>query len=91
MSDTSEVLSGRPGDDPGHRTRIVITINGRPFDAPREHMTGRELLQLADLPLTNQLFLEVPGTCDDKPIGLDTVVDLRSGMAFYDVPVGTFG
>jgi len=39
----------------------------------------------------NQLFLEVPGPGDDRPIGLDETVTLRSGMRFYDVPVGNFG
>jgi hypothetical protein len=54
-------------------------------------MTGRELLELAGLPETNQLFLEVPGPAEDHPVGLDTEIKLRAGMAFYDVPVGTFG
>jgi hypothetical protein len=54
-------------------------------------MTGAELLSLAGLPADNQLFLEVPGPGDDRPIRPDEPVKLRPGMKFYDVPVGTFG
>jgi hypothetical protein len=71
--------------------KIKIFINDTHYEAPKPVMTGHELLQLAKLPETNQLFLEVPGPKDDKPVGLDEPVDLRPGMKFYDVPVGTFG
>ena len=77
--------------DKGHGHGIDITINGHPYEAPAKHMTGRELLHLAGLPEANHLFLEVPGPDDDQPIELDKRIKLREGMAFYDVPVGTFG
>lgn len=70
---------------------IEITINGHPYVAPKKHMTGRELLHLAGLPEANHLFLEVPGPGDDPPVEPDKKIKLRKGMAFYDVPVGTFG
>ena len=76
---------------PDTSRKVQIFINDERYHAPKPSMTGRELLQLASLPETNQLFLEVPGPGDDKPIGLDVEVDLRPGMKFYDVPVGTFG
>lgn len=71
--------------------KIKIFINDKHYEAPKPTMTGRELLQLADLPETNQLFLEVPGPKDDQPVGLEEPVELKPGMKFYDVPVGTFG
>lgn len=73
------------------KKRLRIFINDQPYFAPEPTMTGRELLILAGLPETNQLFLDVPGPGDDRPIGPDEPIELRSGMKFYDVPVGTFG
>jgi hypothetical protein len=71
--------------------RIRIFVNEQPFFAPNPSMTGAEILALAGLPEGNQLFLEVPGPGDDRPIRPDEPVHLHSGMKFYDVPVGTFG
>ena len=71
--------------------KIKIFINDEHYDVPKPVMTGRELLRLANLPETNQLFLEVPGPEDDRPIAPEETVELRPGMKFYDVPVGTFG
>ena len=73
------------------RNRIRIFVNDQPYFAPRPVMTGQELLGLAALPAANQLFLDVPGTADDAAVGADSPIELRSGMKFYDVPVGTFG
>lgn len=73
------------------RQRIRIFINDQPYFAPEQAMTGRELLGLAGLPEGNHLFLDVPGPGDDISVGPETPFDLRSGMKFYDVPVGTFG
>jgi len=70
---------------------INIVINDQHFRAPEPTMTGRDLLGLGGIPDGNQLFLEVPGPGDDQPIGLDEPIKLRSGMRFYDVPVGNFG
>jgi hypothetical protein len=71
--------------------QINILINGTRYRAPRPVMTGAELAALAGVPAGNQLFLEVPGPGDDRPIGPDEPVELRSGMRFYDVPVGNLG
>jgi hypothetical protein len=73
------------------RKRLRIFINDEPYFAPELVMTGRDILAMAGLPDTNQLFLEVPGPGDDPPIGADEEITLRAGMKFYDVPVGTFG
>src|SRR5213078_329291 len=73
------------------RQRIRIFINDQPYLAPERAMTGRDLLALAGLPEGNQLFLDVPGPGDDTPVNPDAPFDLKPGMKFYDVPVGTFG
>jgi hypothetical protein len=73
------------------RHRLRIFINNEPYFAPDPVMIGAEILTLASLPDTNQLFLEVAGPADDLPIGPEQPVNIRPGMKFYDVPVGTFG
>jgi hypothetical protein len=72
-------------------SQVNIIINGVHYRAPRPVMTGAELAELASVPAGNQLFLEVPGPGHDCPIGPDQPVELRSGMRFYDVPVGNLG
>lgn len=76
---------------PGTDRKIKIFINGNHYEAPQPVMTGRELLALGGLPDCNQMFLEVPGPAEDQPVGPDDPIELRPGMKFYDVPVGTFG
>jgi len=73
------------------RKRVRIFVNDEPFFAPEPSMTGAEILALVGVAEGNQLFLEVPGPGDDRPIRADETVALRPGMKFYDVPVGTFG
>lgn len=74
-----------------HQRQIEIRVNDRLLEAPEPVMTGAEIAALADLSPDNQLFLEVPGPGDDFAIRPDQKVELKSGMKFYDVPVGTFG
>jgi hypothetical protein len=73
------------------REEIEIRINNLPLIAPRREMDGASLAALAGLPASNQLFLEEPGTGEDRPIRPDETVELHQHMKFYDVPVGTFG
>lgn len=88
----SQITTGTEKDGGKGRGRgIEIIINGQLFEAPKPHMTGRELLELAGAPEINQLFLEVPGSGEDQLIGADSEIRIRKGMSFYDVPVGTFG
>jgi hypothetical protein len=87
-------MQGRPETDSVDTAtgpQINIVINNTHYRAPRPVMTGTELATLAGVPAGNQLFLEVPGPGDDRPIGRDEPVELRSGMRFYDVPVGNLG
>lgn len=84
MSQQSETsVDGRPG--------VPIRINNVPYVAPQEVMTGAAIVALGDLPVGNQLFMEVSGPGPDDPIGADQQIRLHPGTKFYDVPVGTFG
>lgn len=85
MTETSPVATTET------RKRIRIFINEEPYFAPVRSMTGEQLLALAGLPAGNQLFLDVPGQGEDTPIDPGRPFGLKSGMKFYDVPVGTFG
>jgi hypothetical protein len=91
MSDQGITVDSGTEGIHAHRHRIIVTINGQPYETTNHEMDGREILHLAGLPDTNQLFLEVGGPGDDTPIGLDTRIEIVEGMVFYDVPVGTFG
>jgi hypothetical protein len=84
-------MQAKPDTEPVSTTigpKINIFINDTRYQAPRPVMTGAEL---AGVPAGNQLFLEVDGPGDDRPISVDEPVKLRSGMRFYDVPVGNLG
>ncbi len=76
-----------------HRDSKVthIFVNGTRFDVQNHVLTGHEILQLAGLPESNHLFLEVSGPGDDRQIGPDKKIELHNGMRFYDVPVGNLG
>jgi|GEM_PF-1872764 len=72
--------------------RFEIFINDQRFEVFEEKLKGSEIKALAGIPPGNRLFLEVPGKDrPDQPIGDDEVVDLRSGLKFYDLPVGQVG
>lgn len=66
--------------------RINIFINDERYSAPREAMTGGQLKELGGVPAGNRLFLEKPGPAEDEPIGDEQLVELQSGMRFYDLP-----
>ena len=73
------------------RQHINIRINGTHYVVEGKLLTGIQLCALAGIPAGNQLFLEVPGEDNDRPIAPDETVELHSGMQFYDVPVGNLG
>jgi hypothetical protein len=75
-----------------HKTEhINIIINGTHYQLNAATLTGAQLAALADVPVGNQLFLEVAGYGDDQQIGPDLHVALHDGMHFYDVPIGNLG
>ena len=67
---------------------IEIFVNRRKLAAPKEEMTGREILGLAGLGDDHDLF-RLQGEGDPSggsPIGLDQVVDLKNGEHFRAIP-----
>jgi hypothetical protein len=73
------------------KVTIRITINDKRYEAHTETMTGAQLKHLAGIPEANLLFRELPGPSDDELINNDSVVHLRNGEHFYDMPPGNFG
>jgi hypothetical protein len=71
--------------------KINLWIDDRKYVVTEGALTGRELKSLAGIPEANQLFLEVPGPGDDEQVFDDSPFKLKSGMKFYDVPVGNLG
>ena len=79
------VHDGRP------ERSIEIFVNDIRYEVHARELTGAQIATLGDVPDGNQIFLEVPGPGDDLPIGRHEAVELRPGMRFYDVPVGSLG
>lgn len=75
---------------------INILINGKPHQAPKPAMSGREIKELGGGPVNYLLVLvvkdpdEVAGG-DDQIINDDQVVNLKSGMKFRIVNPAVFG
>lgn len=80
-----------PQPAPPHPVKIAIFIDNTKFEATAPALTGRQLKALAGIAQANHLFLEVPGHGDDVQVFEDVPFELRSGMKFYDVPVGNLG
>lgn len=78
-------------DRPNHIKTVNIFINDVKHAVPAAPITGREIASLGGVPEGNQIFLEVPGPGDDRPIDPDQTIDPKSGMRFYDVPAGNLG
>ncbi len=71
-----------------HQAGIPITIDRKPYKAPKTPMTGAEIRALAEPPIgpDRDLYLGVPGRGQDRLIGDDEPVDLKPGMHFYSAP-----
>jgi hypothetical protein len=50
-----------------------------------------QLKAVAGIPAANHLFLDVPGHQEDPQVLDEQRVEIRSGLHFYDVPVGNLG
>lgn len=83
-------LDDKARPHPPART-INIFINDQKKKVHDDTMTGRELKALGEIPDANQLFHDLPGHGDDAPVADDQPMHLKSGMRFYDVPVGNLG
>jgi hypothetical protein len=64
---------------------IHIVIDRHEYTVHEKEMTGAQLKALAGI------FLEVHGPGEDEQIQNDTVVHLRDGEQFFDMPPGNFG
>jgi hypothetical protein len=73
------------------KTKTGIHLNHHRYELGTTQMTGAEIKQLAAIPEANLLFREVQGPGDDEQIHNQTVVRLRHGDRFYDMPPGNFG
>jgi len=74
-----------------HAPTFNIFINDARLEAHERTLTGAQIAALGGVPEGKQIFLEIPGPGDDDPVGRDEVVELESGMRFYDVPAGNLG
>lgn len=77
--------------DHGHQPGTQIFINETGYKAPKEEMTGAELKTLGGISPGNKLFKEEPGGHPDLHISDSTVVKLKNGDKFYDLPPGVVG
>lgn len=68
--------------------KISIHVDKQQVFAPKPEMTGTEIRALAQPPIgaDHDLYLEVPGQAEDRLIGNDEKVELKSGMHFYGAP-----
>lgn len=71
--------------------KINIFINDVHVKVETAHATGADIARLGGVPDGNQIFLDVPGPGEDRPIRRDEQIELKSGMRFYDVPAGNLG
>jgi hypothetical protein len=83
MNDTEHGKSGEQ-----HPTEIPITIDKKPYKAPKPVMTGAELRQLAQPPIGNDrdLWHVTRGQGDDMKVGDDQPVVLAPGDRFFSTP-----
>lgn len=67
---------------------IPITIDTKPYKAPKTPMTAEELRALAnpDIGTDRDLWRTVPGPADDVLVNDGASVDLEPGMHFYSAP-----
>jgi Multiubiquitin len=73
------------------KTKISIHVNQHQHGLESGQVTGAQIKALAAIPEANLLFREVQGPGDDEQIHNETVVHIRHGDQFYDMPPGNFG
>lgn len=73
---------------PGKPAEIPITIDKRPYKAPKPEMTGGELRQLADPDIgpERDLWQVTRGPGDDFKIANDHTVTVSPGDRFFSAP-----
>jgi hypothetical protein len=73
----------------GKTTQLVIHINRTKYEVTRESLTGRELKELARIPLGDVLFRQQPG--EDEVVPNETVIKLKNGDHFHSSPPANYG
>ena len=77
-----------------HEKQYKFKVNDKEFAEDQSTITGAQIRQIAEIPPSYQLFLEVRGDKkEDRQIGNDDVVNLAApGIEkLYTVPPATFG
>jgi hypothetical protein len=71
-----------------HPAEIPITIDKKPYKAPKARMTGAELRQLAEPPIgaDRDLWHVTRGPADDVKVGDSEPADLVKGDRFFSAP-----
>lgn len=85
MNDEHSPAKGR-GDE--HPAEIPITIDKRPYKAPKQAMTGAEIRQLANPAIgpDRDLWHVGRGEADDTKVADTQVVNLEPGDRFFSAP-----
>lgn len=81
---------GHPEEGKGPK-HFEIFIDAKRFEVEQTTMTGAQLKALASIDPSYQLFLEMQGHDDDKLIGDNESVSIKSGLHFFAIPATTFG
>ena len=86
MANDNSADKGKSGEQ--HPTEIPITIDKKPFKAPKATMTGVEIRQLADPAIgpDRDLWHVGRGQEDDTKIADSQPVDLVPGDRFFSAP-----
>lgn len=81
-----------PPQGPGAQ-KTTVFFNNKKHEFESEQVQGTTLYQTFQVPAGNKLFLDVKAHNDpDKFIPNDgTLVQLKNGSHFYDLPPGTVG
>lgn len=81
---------GRPGVHP-HPINIVVEVNGRNKHVRLDFspVTGRQIREVAGVPLTDDLTRLIHGKPSGGNIGLDDSVEIHNGDHFIALPTGT--
>ena len=77
-----------PQNDHDKDHKISIHVDKQQVFAPKPEMTGAEICNLAQPPIggDHDLYLEVPGQAEDRLVGNNETIVLKSGMHFYGAP-----
>ncbi len=90
LSNKGSSEEDHPGAHP-HQINIVVEVNGRNHHVRFESspVTGRQIREAAEAPLTDDLTRLIHGKPSGGNIGLDDLVDIHKGDHFIALPTGT--